>query len=304
MPKNALQGTFADDDDDLPDEPEAGAPAEGDEQPAAAAGEETRVVPEPARTPLSRRRRAAEAQAQIAAELKALREDTAKERETYRERLDRMSQENAELRGTVQGYMAQPRQEQRREEPPAAADPEKLLQEAYVALDARDMHGYHRKLLDAGKAAALREVAPRFEEMRQQRQPAAGPQLDPVFQAIVGQYADVAYNPKALQVAQAHDRILDARGLANGPERWKQAMEEGRRFLGAGTKPTPGYSQRSREVLSGVPTGRAPAGGGTGGGEPGVTLSEAEKTAAKKSGMSFAEYAKELVAMHPERLEQ
>lgn len=285
--------------DDAPDEE-----VTAEESPFAATPEETaadtlpEAVPgaELPRTPITRRTKAKERDESILKELRDTRDEIKKQGETYGEQLRRMERENAELRGHVQGLASRP-VETRREEP--QADPDKLLEEANRLLDAKDFNGYQRKFAEYNREIVARD--PRF---RPQATPAAQPQVSPMLQMVASQYIDVMSDRAALEIAQAHDRILQAQGVPESPERWKKAFDEGRRYAARGKDKAPTFSTKNREVLSGVPTSRNGAAASGGGGEPGIVLSEYEKSTAKRFKMSEREYARELAAMHPERVDR
>jgi hypothetical protein len=283
-----LDDTFMDPSDEVIEEPGETPEVETEAAP---------VSPEPARTPISRRRKAAEAQEATLKAVESLKEELAQERATAREDRERYARESAEMRGQIQGWMSsRPQQEQKREEGP---DPDKLFEEANQALDRRDYSTWQKKQADAISARAVRDVMARMPAQQAQQ-----PQVNPMLYGIASQYADVVGNRVAMRAAQNHDLLLAEQGVPEGPERWKKAFEEGKRYLGQGASPQgQSFSSKSRQVLGGRPAGRTAAGGG-GKGEPGVTLSKAELDMAKKFRMSADEYAQHLVAMHPDRLEQ
>lgn len=228
-------------------------------------------------------------------ELKTLRETFTKQGETYQQQMERIARENAELRGQVQGWMAQPRQTERARDPEPSADD--LMKQARKALDNKDFDGYQEFYAKAIRAQVLGEVRGMIPQ-----QQAPAPQVHPMLQVVAGQYADVVSDAYAMDLAKAKDNQLARSGMPDGPERWRLALEEGRRALTAGQKKPAQFSQKSRQVLSGVPTQR---GNGQGGGEstPGVHLTAQELAYAKKFKMSVDEYAQHLAAMHPERIE-
>lgn len=275
------------------EEPEDKDPPEGAEPDAPEPDQAAAPV---SRTPITRRQRAKERDESILKELKETREFLAKERETSAERDQRNARELAELRGHVQG-LSQSRQEPREREEPAA-DPGKLLREANAALDAKDFAGYQEKYADY--ILAKQAADPRFRPAPQER---AQPQASPMLQMVASQYVDVLSNPVALTAAKAMDQVYAAQGIPEGPERWKKAFEEGRRYLGNGQQKPATFSQKNREVLSGVPrAGNSQS--GEGGGEPGVTLTALERGMAKRFKMSESDYAREMAALHPERIER
>lgn len=287
---NMLDDSYASSADEVDDkDPPEGVEPDAPEPDQAATDKVTR-------TPITRRQRAKERDESILKELKETREFLAKERETSAERDQRNARELAELRGHVQG-LSQSRQEPRERDEPAA-DPNKLLREANAALDAKDFAAYQEKY---GDYIIARQAAdPRF---RPAPAPQAGPQRNPMLEMVASQYVDVVSNQVAFTAAKAMDQVYAAQGIPEGPERWKKAFEEGRRYLGNGQGKPPTFSTRNRDVLSGAPRASGNQ-GGEGGGEPGVTLTPTERGMAKKFRMSEADYARELAAMHPERVER
>jgi hypothetical protein len=285
-----LDETFMDPNDPEPEEEKPVV-----DEPGQAAAEESGVAPEKARTPISRRKRAAEAQETILAEMRSLREDSAKEREQRAERESRYERDLAELRGQNQALMSRP---QYREEPKKddGPDPDKLIEEANAALDRKDYATWQKKNNEANVAASVRAVRAILPQQQAQQ-----PQMNPLLYGIASQFPEVMGNRVAMRAAQNHDLLLAEQGIPEGPERWKKSFEEGKRYLGAqnGNAKPAGYSAKSREVLGSQPARSNGSGGGKG--EPGVVLSSAELGMAKKFKMSPEEYAQHLVAMHPER---
>lgn len=292
--KNMLDETYlTDTEPEEKDEPGAEAP-EGEVEPAepAAAAARTPV------TPVTRRQRAKERDESILKELKDTRELlTTREREAS-ERESRRDRELAEMRGHLAGIASRPAPEARRVEP--EKDPDDILKDAYAALDNKDMAGWTKKFAEYNKAVVFAD--PRFQ--RQAPAPQQ-PTVNPMLQMVATQYVDVMSDEVAFTHAQSMDRLYAKQGLPDGPDRWKRAFEEGRRFLGASKpKPAQTFSTKSREVLSGVPTARGGAMAAGEGGEPGVTLTDQERQMAKRFKMKESEYAQHLVAMHPERIER
>ncbi len=281
-----LNSTFRAEESDADEGEPAGLDATA--EPAAPEGQ-------PQKVSLTRRERARERDERILGEVVKLRESSEQRDREYRENLEAIRRENAELRGYVAAGSRAPQQEQRRDETP---DPEKLRRAARAALDARDFGEYERLNEEAIEARILRN--PRFA---QQQAPQAGPQTNPMLVATAAQYGDVMSNPLALQVATAYDSELQRTGIPNGPDRWKQAFEHGRAYMKANTRQAgQQFSQRNREVVSGVPSNGSGGARGNGGGEPGIILSAEERATAKRYKMSEQEYAKELSAMRPERI--
>jgi hypothetical protein len=286
---NPLSADFTQDDE--PDAPEADAP-EADEPVVAEAAEPIQ------RTPITRRQRAADRDASILKELRETRDYISKQAETHSQEVARIARENAELRGQFQGYMSRPPEREQRQ--PPAEDPKAILREANALLDAKDFSGYQERYSDY--VLAKQAADPRFKPAEPTAY--APPQVSPMLQMVASQYVDVMSDRVAFTVAQAQDRIMAEQGIPESPERWKKAFEEGRRYMGQnGQRKAPQFSQRSAAVLSSVPTSRNGTGGGEGG-EPGVMLNPTERAMAKKFKMSEQDYAAELAAMHPERVER
>jgi hypothetical protein len=262
-------------------------------------GDQQQATPEaePQKTPLTRRQKARERDERILSEIKADREAREQRDAEYREHLESIRRENAELRGQLNGMASRPAEQQRRDDTP---DPDKLEAEAIAALDRKDFATYQRKMREAAKADVMRDLAPRL----QQQTPQPAPQIHPALNYLAGQYGDVTANPEAFAVAQAHDQALARQNIPEGPERWKRAFERGRQVLALGNgKQAPQFSQRNRDVVAGVPTGGSGNGAGAGsGGGKGVILTAEERVASKKFKMTEAAYAQHLAAMHPERI--
>jgi len=201
----------------------------------------------------SRRTRARESNERLLAEFTGLKETITKERETYAERLQRIETENARLYGELRGYMQRPTQQaQQDRQVDPGPDPEKLLEEANEALDNRDFAKYQKKFAESVRASAVRDMQSRAPQPQQQYQ--GPPPVNPVLAAVMSQYTDVVTDPRGIPMAQAQDRVLDAQGLPDGPDRWNRAFTEARRVLGKkATNGKPQFSQDNRQVLSGVP---------------------------------------------------
>lgn len=291
---NALTDDFTADDSpaDEPELEQQGGEQESGEQDAAPTEEKQAKL-----TPITsgRRGRAAAAQEALMNELKGLRETFSKQGETYQQEMARIARENAELRGLVHGSMAQRQQAERPRDPEPNADD--LMEQANKALDAKDFSGYQKLYAKAIRAQVLGEVRGMIPQ-----QQSSQPQVHPMLQVVAGQYADVVSDPYAMDLAKAKDNQLARSGMPDGPERWRLALEEGRRVLSSGKKQPAQFSSKTRDVLSGVPTQR---GNGQGNGEArsGVRLTQQELSYAKKFKMSVDEYAQHLAAMHPERVE-
>lgn len=268
-------------------------------------GAEVEAQPEgeaqPQKTPLGRRAKARERDEKILSEIQAEREER-KERDRlqeqrdreYREHLEAIRRENAELRGQISARTQDTRRDTE------LPDYDKLREQARAALDAKDFAKWERLNDEAVEARLLQK----YPHLRQapQAQPQQAPQVNQALQVYAyTNYADVMNDRAAIAVAAAHSQKLGEGGMPEGPERWKQSFEAGRRYLGGGTSNGPQFSQRNREILGGTPTNGS---GGKGGGEgsPGVVLTAEERATAKRYKMSEQDYAQQMAAMHPERI--
>mgnify|MGYP001572384143 CR=1 FL=1 len=268
----------------------------------AATAETTETAEDPAKlpvTPIGRKSRAQADRDKLLSEFNGLRETITKERETYAERIARIEQENARLHGEIRGYMQRPAQQQVEARPDPGPDPDKLLEEANDALDNKDFAKYQKKFLEASSARARRDVMGLIPQQQQGYQ--GPPPLNPVLQAVMSQYADVLSDPRGVPMSQAQDRVLEAQGLPDGPDRWNRAFTETRRILGKTQQQRPGFSKDNRAILSGVPSNGSAERENEG---PGVRLTKSERETAKKFRMSEEAYAKQIAEMHPERFEK
>lgn len=296
---NALSDSYVDDGGSETEAPEQ----EPRETEATERESEPETPVEPPKLVKTNRRGGAQAAREaLAGELKGLRDTIERQQRENAEASARYQREVAELRGNFQGYMSQQRQQTERPPEPALPDPEKLLEEANAALDRKDFAGYQKKYAESIRAGMMREIAPRFQQQTQAPQP----QINPMLQIVASQYGDVVGNRAAFELVQAHDRILAGEGVPEGPERWKLAFEEGRRYLASKAKGgQQRFSQGSRAVLSSqVPTDRSAPRGERAPGETGIRLSAEELKTAKKYRMTPEEYAAELAELHPERVEK
>lgn len=259
---------------------------------------------QPQKVSIGRRQRARERDERLQASIDSMREAQEQRDREHREELAAVRRENAERFARMEGYAMRQQQEpaQRREEAP---DPDKLEAEAIAALDRKDFATYQRKMREAAKADVMRDLAPRFSQQQAQPQ---GPQIHPLMAAMAAQYTDVTNDAEALAVASAHDNTLAAQGVPNGPDRWKRGFERARAYVktvgGKQQNGGPTFQQRNRDVVAGVPTGTSGGSSRSGGEGPGVILSPEERATARRFKMSEQDYATELAAMHPERVQK
>lgn len=288
----------AEDKDDLPEDkaPEEGAPEVEAATPTAPEGPGATVSLAPK---LSRRAQAAE-------ETKRTLETLTSKLDSLTSSLSERDQQLAQLRGYMEAQAQQPRYVAPPQQQSQLPDPDVLMREAKTALDNRDFDAYHAKTAAAIEARTLRTLAPAFQELQQRAQPAN--QMPPEMAAMFAAHPDVAMHPRSIELLQAKNLELHARGVPPGPERLRMVFSEVNGLVKSGKQGNGGgaqYSQASAAALAGVPTSTRSAGTGTTEG-PGITLTAAELEVAKKlekSGvMSRADYAKGLAEADPSRI--
>jgi hypothetical protein len=284
----------AEDKDDLPEDkaPEEAAPAE---QVPEGPGATVSLAPK-----LSRRAQAAEETRKALEELKS-------SVATLSSSLSERDQQLAHMRGLMEAqaqrpqYVAPPPQQQ------VTASPEELQEQAQAALDNREYGKYQKLLIAAAKADTLRSLAPAFQELQQRAQQAQPTQMPPELAAMFAAHPDVAMHPRNIELLQAKNMELGARGVPPGPERLRMVFSEVNGLVKAGKGNGAGaqYSQSSASALSGMPSTRSGV-AATGNDGPGITLTAAELEVAKKlekSGvMSRADYAKGIAEQDPSRI--
>lgn len=264
-------------------------------------------APEPGKSvsveaPKSRRQRAEEERkAQLSQMENTIKE--LRERDAARERRD------GEIMGRLDA-IAQLRQappvQQYQPPAPQIPDPEELLTKANAALDARDMQGYHRLLLQANQAATMRQLAPVLQRVNQPA-PVQQQQVPAELMAYFAAYPDVATHPKRDQLLMAKNAELDARDFPQGPGRVRAVFDEVNATIKAMSgqkRETPGFDKNSAAALSGTPTAR-PAGGssGPGKGEPRVELNAEERRMWKAAGFTDeTELARYVAQSNPNRV--
>ncbi len=191
--------------------------------------------------------------------------------------------------------------------PPQLPDPDALLEQANARLDARDMTGYHRLLMQANQAATMRAMAPVLQRVSQFQQPAPQPQQVPAeLMAYFAAYPDVATHPKRDQLLMAKNAELDARDFPAGPGRVRAVFEETQatiKAMNGGQRQAPGFDRGSAAALSGTPTARPSGGSGAGKGEPRVDLTPEERFYWKKAGFTDeSELAQNIAKSRPDRI--
>ncbi len=270
-----------------------------------AKGDETAVppVPEPTKpvsiaAPLSRR---AQAEQERRAELKAM-ADSVRE---LREGLSHRDRQIAEMGGHLSA-LAQQRQmpqQQYAPPPPQLPDPDALMEKANQALDGKDMTAYHRYLMQANQAATMRQMAPVLQQLHQQRQAPQAQQIPAELMAHFAAYPEVATHPHRMELLQAKNMELTARGWQDGPQKLKAIFDEARAVITAGQQQArPGFDQRSAAALAGTPTAR-PTGGSGGKSEPKVELTPEERMYWKKAGFTDeTELAQNIARARPDRV--
>jgi len=226
-----------------------------------------------------------------------------REREAARERRD------GEILGRLEA-IAQIRQappvQQYQQPAPQIPDPEELLTKANAALDARDMQGYHRLLLQANQAATMRQLAPVLQRVNQPA-PVQQQQVPAELMAYFAAYPDVATHPSRDKLLMAKNAELEALGYPEGPGRVKAVFDHVQATVKAGKgaqRQAPGFDPSSAAALSGTPTAR-PAGGssGPGKGEPRVELNAEERRMWKAAGFTDeTELARYVAQSNPGRV--
>jgi len=264
-------------------------------------------APEPGKSvsveaPKSRRQRAEE-------ERKEQLSQMAKTIEDLRKRDEQRDRQFGELTGHLSA-LAQQRQappvQQYQPPAPQIPDPEELLTKANAALDARDMQGYHRLLLQANQAATMRQLAPVLQRVNQPA-PVQQQQVPAELMAYFAAYPDVATHPSRDKLLMAKNAELEALGYPEGPGRVKAVFDHVQATVKAGKgaqRQAPGFDPSSAAALSGTPTAR-PAGGssGPGKGEPRVELNAEERRMWKAAGFTDeTELARYVAQSNPGRV--
>ncbi len=274
-----------------------GAPA--DTEPA-----EPAPPPEPVAVPLppkrlSRREQAALDDRKRLDELERKHEET---RRNYEHEVSRLRTELA-VRPVQVAHVPQPQQVQ----PQQAPDPDEIYRKADQALDAHNLPEYQRLTRMAQKAERDREWQERAQQFRPQQAQQQAP-MDPGFVATLAQYPEVINSPQGQALAVAEDQILQAMGYQPGPQRLHMALTAARnRITGSQKTANPGYDQRSAAALSSAPAnGRSAGAPSNGGGSPALMITPDEertmRAVAKKSGMTWDEYAHSYAGLNPDRV--
>ena len=269
------------------DQPAGEAEPQGEFVPAAA------LVPE---SPTSRRDR--QWRERVEQHLKPIKEEWTQKEQTYQQQLEaerrerqQQAEELARMRGAIETMQRQPQQTQ---QAAPRLDPEKLYAEADAALEANDIRTYNQKNRAAARLEAEIAAEAKVAAARQEFERRIPAQLPPHIQTAMYQNQHVAAaGEKGIRAVIRMEQELEDDGMPPGPARTQKAFQLVNEKLGkAGKAPArPAYSQDSAAALAGIPTGRAPAGGGRGS-EEGVRLTAAESAAAKAAGMSAEEFTK------------
>ncbi len=284
----------AEDKDDLPEDkaPEEAAPAE---QAPEGPGATVSLAPK-----LSRRAQAAEDTRKALEELKS-------SVATLSTSLSERDQQLAQMRGFMEAQAQQPRYVAPPPQQQPGLDPDHLMREARQALDNKDFETYHAKTAEAIRVRTLRDIAPAFQELQQRAYQQQPTQMPPELAAMFAAHPDVAMHPRNIELLQAKNMELGARGVPPGPERLRMVFSEVNGLVKAGKGNGAGaqFSQSSASALSGMPSTRSGV-AATGNDGPGITLTAAELEVAKKlekSGvMSRADYAKGIAEQDPSRI--
>lgn len=209
--------------------------------------------------------------------------------------------EIARLQGASEAQARMPQWQPPQQASPAPPNVDQMLEDAGKMLEGPkpDFTGYQRKLLEAASAKVRAEMAPMLQQA-QQRQPQGG---NGIPAALVPHFAAnpklAALGDRAIALLDAKNTEAGARGIQPGPERLAWVFSEAEKALGGGQQT---QDRGSAAVLAGAPTSRN--GGAGGDAQPGVRLSDSEKKWAKGAGMTLEEYARDIAANHPERVQR
>lgn len=222
---------------------------------------------------------------------------TAKE-QSWQQELARRDQEIARLRGMTETL--QPMVAERHK--PQGPTPEDLEAQAEKALDG-DNYLEHRRLLREADKLRLEQWKTEFVREQQKSQPQAQGLPVPVQLALAQHPAVRAAGERGLALANAKAMELQAL-YGPQPDTLERAFQAAEAILGGQQAKQPQtYSREAAGALAGVPAQRNGNGGGSSRG-PGVELTPLEMDVARKSGMSYAEYAKYIAEAQPERVRQ
>ena len=264
-------------------------------------------TPEPGKSvsveaPKSRRQRAEEERKEQLTKMAQTIEDLRK-RDEQRDR--QFGELTGHLSALAQQRAAAPPVQAYQPPAPQIPDPEELLTKANAALDARDMQGYHRLLLQANQAATMRQLAPVLQRVNQPA-PVQQQQFPPEMMAYFAAYPDVATHPRRDQLLIAKNAELEAREYPAGPGRVKAIFDEVQATLKAGKgaqRQTPGFDPASAAALSGTPTARPAGGSGGSQGGPRVETTVAEQKYWKAAGFTDeTELARYIAQANPSRV--
>lgn len=252
------------------------------------------------RTPGSRRARAAaETEALLNERLKPLEEGWKTERSKYEERLSQQAQEFARMQGQLEALSRMPAPQPAAVPKPDLPDPDKLMQEAEAALDAKDIRTYHAKLTAAHRAHAQRLTEEQVAVVRREFEARIPQQMPPEVQVLMARHPTVAMSGQmGIDAVLMKDRELHYYRQPPGPQRLAKAFELAEQMIdtvngrsGASSAKKNGYSQDAAQALSAVPTTRSVGGGGSGG-EEGHTLTPLERKTVKDLGWDAATYVR------------
>jgi hypothetical protein len=178
---------------------------------------------------------------------------------------------------------------------PRGPDHESLTREALDALDKQDLSTYHRKWGEAQRLIAETAAETRVKAAREEWERNQPRQLPPHIQTLLVRHPNVSSaGDRGAMAVQLKENELALYGVQQGPDRTAKAFELAEKFLESlkgGQPQRPSYSPDAAQALTSVPTAR-PAAAGSSGGEPGVHLTELQRSTARAAGMSSAEYVR------------
>jgi hypothetical protein len=289
--------------DDLPVEVQAEVDKirsdEGIVDDAPAAIEQIEVAPVEVERPKSRKQQAEE---ERAAQFRAVEERATKAEQLAQEIRNEANQRMARLEALLeagQRYQQQPPvTEQQTERRDWRERADKAMRKAEKALAAGELTEYHDQLAKATELRMEGKFNPRLEETQQrfQQQIPQQPMQKPAWvTSVENEFPDVVQHAAGLNAVAAFINLDGSVGFS--PEKLKRAFLRARQEI-TPDRAAPQPSERSRQLLSGAPTG----GGGRGApaapnGSPKVSVPKNYREIAKSVGMTPDEYVRAAAAM-------
>jgi len=244
----------------------------------------------------SRRQAAARAQDAVMTKVTELERALSAKEQSWQQELARRDAEIARLQGMAEGFKATAAQQK-----PQGPTPEELEAQAEKALDASN-YAEHRRLVNAANELRWQQREQALLQKFQQQQPQATQGLPVPVQLALAQHPAVrSAGERGLALANAKAMELVAL-YGQQPDTLERAFQAAEAMLSGTQKQPQTFSRETAGALAGVPAARNGNGGGSR--SPGVELTALEMDVARKAGMSYAEYAKEIAAAFPERVRQ